>query len=151
MVRNYQKTLIAVQRKKIIVPFVIIFGTLSFAMPIPLCLQLPTPADNVALPAFAAARRAAAAPGVQQSIDISYPPGPQQQTRSNKVRRPDGTDRQTDGRRPNSHTDAAPRTTWAVPKYRAGDYNTHARTHAHTHTRLTALFRDYPGGPVPER
>ena len=25
---------------------------------------------------------------------------------------------------------------------------THARTHAHTH--LTALFRDYPGEPVPE-
>ena len=23
--------------------------------------------------------------------------------------------------------------------------------HTHTHTRLTALFRDYPGGPVPER
>jgi len=22
---------------------------------------------------------------------------------------------------------------------------------AHTHTRLTALFRDYPGEPVPER
>ena len=29
----------------------------------------------------------------------------------------------------------------------------HARTHArtHTHTRLAALFRDYPGEPVPER
>ena len=24
-------------------------------------------------------------------------------------------------------------------------------THTHTHPRLTALFRDYPGGPVPER
>jgi len=24
-------------------------------------------------------------------------------------------------------------------------------THTHTHTRLTALFRDYPGEPVPER
>jgi len=23
-------------------------------------------------------------------------------------------------------------------------------THTHTHTRLTALFRDYPGEPVPE-
>jgi len=23
--------------------------------------------------------------------------------------------------------------------------------HTHTHTRLTALFRDYPGEPVPER
>jgi len=27
--------------------------------------------------------------------------------------------------------------------------NTHTQTH--THTRLTALFRDYPGEPVPER
>jgi len=39
----------------------------------------------VALPAIAAARRAAnrvaAAPAVQQSIDISYPPSQQQQTR----------------------------------------------------------------------
>jgi len=25
------------------------------------------------------------------------------------------------------------------------------RQHTHTHTRLTALFRDYPGEPVPER
>ena len=25
------------------------------------------------------------------------------------------------------------------------------RAHTHTHTRLTALFRDYPGDPVPER
>jgi len=47
----------------------------------------------VALPAFAAARRAAAAPAVQQSIDISYPPGPQQQTRRtllHQVNRTDG-------------------------------------------------------------
>jgi len=49
----------------------------------------------VALPAFAAARRVAARllltagpPAVQQSIDISWPPDPQQQTRS--MRRPDG-------------------------------------------------------------
>jgi len=37
----------------------------------------------------------------QQSIDISCPPGPtalQQRTRSSGVRRPDGTDRQTDAR-----------------------------------------------------
>ena len=27
----------------------------------------------------------------------------------------------------------------------------HARMHAHTHTRLTALFQDYLGKPVPER
>jgi len=38
-------------------------------------VQLPTSAVNVALPAFAAASRAAA-PAVQQSIDISYPPEP---------------------------------------------------------------------------
>jgi len=41
-------------------------------------VQLPASADNVALPAFAAALRAA----VQQSIDISCPLGPQQQTRN---------------------------------------------------------------------
>jgi len=39
----------------------------------------------VTLSAFAAERRAAArtaaAPAVQQSLNISYPPGPQQQTR----------------------------------------------------------------------
>jgi len=39
------------------------------------CVQLPAYAENVALPAFSAARRAAAraaaAPAVQQSIDIS--------------------------------------------------------------------------------
>ena len=28
---------------------------------------------------------------------------------------------------------------------------THTQTHARTHTRLTAVFRDYPGEPVPER
>ena len=27
----------------------------------------------------------------------------------------------------------------------------HAPVISHTHTRLTALFWDYPGGPVPER
>jgi len=40
-------------------------------------------------------------PAVQQSIDVSWPPGPQQQTRSSGVRLPNGgTDRQTDGRTP---------------------------------------------------
>jgi len=35
---------------------------------------------------------------VQQSIDISWPPGPQQQTRRSGVRRPnDEADRETDG------------------------------------------------------
>jgi len=56
----------------------------------------------VALTAFAAERRAAAwlmlTPAVQQSIDICWPVGPQQQTRSNSVLQPDGTDRQTDAR-----------------------------------------------------
>jgi len=71
-------------------------------------VQLPTSADNVALPAFAAARRAAApllltaGPlAVQQSTNISRPPGPQQQTLSSGVRRPGGqTDGRTDGRLP---------------------------------------------------
>ena len=40
--------------------------------------------------------RAAAAPAVQQSIDISYPPGPQQQTRRTLLQRANGTDRRTD-------------------------------------------------------
>jgi len=44
-----------------------------------------TTTTNVPLPAFA--RRT---PAVQQSIDIFYPPGPQQQTRSS------GTDKRTD-------------------------------------------------------
>ena len=44
---------------------------------------------------------------VQQSIDVSWPPGPQQQTRSSGVRRPDGTDRRTDRRTPDSCTDPA--------------------------------------------
>jgi len=60
----------------------------------------------VALPAFAAARRAAARllltagpSAMQQSIGILWPPSPQQQTRSSGERRPNGqTDRQTDGR-----------------------------------------------------
>ena len=52
-----------------------------------------TYAQNVALPAFVRCM-----PAVQQSIDISYPPSPQQQTCSSGVWRPDGTDRQTDGR-----------------------------------------------------
>jgi len=45
----------------------------------------------VPLPAFAAARRAAAAPAVQQSIDISYPSGPQQQTRRTLLQRAMGS------------------------------------------------------------
>jgi len=41
--------------------------------------------------------RAAAAPAMQQSIDISCPPCPQQQTRRTLLQRANGTDRQTDG------------------------------------------------------
>ena len=31
------------------------------------------------------------------------------------------------------------------------NYLTFAKINTHTHTRLTAVFRDYPGEPVPER
>jgi len=64
-------------------------------------------ADNVALPAFASARRATAPllltagpPAVQQSIDrISWLPGPQRQNRRSGVRWPVGrTDRRTNAR-----------------------------------------------------
>jgi len=66
------------------------------------CVQLPTSADNVTLLAFPAE-----APAVQQSIDISWPPGPQQQTRRGSVRPPnDGTDRQTDARQFRRHCSA---------------------------------------------
>jgi len=57
----------------------------------------------VALPAFAAARRAAAraaaAPAVQQSIDICQLPDPQQQTCRTLLQRANGTDRRTEGHR----------------------------------------------------
>ena len=46
---------------------------------------------------------------LQQSIDISWPPGPQQQTCSSGIR-----DRQTDGRTPVSCIDSAAYTTRAV-------------------------------------
>jgi len=68
----------------------------------------------MALPAFADARRAAAAPAVQQSIDISYPPGPQQQTRRTLLQRADGTARRTDGQTPYRFIDHASRTMRAV-------------------------------------
>ena len=62
-------------------------------------------ADNVPLPAYAAARRAAAQllltaapPAVKQSIGIFWPPGSRQQTRSG--RRMGETDRQKDTRHP---------------------------------------------------
>jgi len=59
--------------------------------------SLVNSAVNVVLPAFAAA-----APAVQQSIDISFPPGPQQQTRRTLLQLANGrekegqTDRWTD-------------------------------------------------------
>jgi len=60
----------------------------------------------------------AGTPSVQQSIDISWPPGPQQQTRRRGVQRPDKTDRQTDreadGRMPESWMDPAPHTIRAL-------------------------------------
>jgi len=51
--------------------------------------------------------RAAAAPAVQQAIDISYLPGPQQQTRRTMLQRANGTDRQTDRRTAYRFIDAA--------------------------------------------
>ena len=62
--------------------------------------RLATPADNVALPAFAAARRAAARmllSAARAAIDrYLLPAGP---TAANPPQRPNaGTDRQTDGR-----------------------------------------------------
>ena len=55
-------------------------------------VQLPTSADKAALPTFVAAGPLA----MQLLIDISWLPGPQQQTCSS-TRRPDGqTDRRTD-------------------------------------------------------
>ena len=70
------------------------------------CLQLPATADNVALPASTAERRAAARllltagpPVVQQSLDISWlAAGPTAANpRNSGVRRPDGRNGQTDG------------------------------------------------------
>jgi len=59
----------------------------------------------VALPAYAAARCAAARllvtagpPTMQQSIGISWSPGPQQQTRSSGAWQSYGTNGRTDGR-----------------------------------------------------
>jgi len=72
-------------------------------------VQLPMSAENVALLDFAAT-----APAVQQSIDISYSPGPQQQTRraayccSGRIGR-------TDGRTQYRCVDPAPHTMMAVP------------------------------------
>jgi len=56
----------------------------------------------VALPTFAAA-----APAMQQLIDISYRPGPQQQTHHMLLQQANGTDSRTDGQT-NSRTDTVP-------------------------------------------
>ena len=69
-------------------------------------VQLPAPAVNVTLPAFA--RRTLlliTGVAVQQLLDISCPPGPRQQTRSIGLRRPNGTDGRTDGRTRGSFVD----------------------------------------------
>jgi len=72
------------------------------------CVQLPTYADYVALPAFALRTPILLRAG-QQSIDVSCAPGPRQQICRQ-------TDRQTDGRTPFRYTDHAPHTMRAVPR-----------------------------------
>ena len=84
------------------------------------CVQLPTSADNVALPAFAAARRAAARlllGAGRAAIDRSHG----RRAHSSKPAagacggRMAQTDRQTDGGTPDRCIDSAPHTTWTVP------------------------------------
>ena len=78
-------------------------------------VQLPTSADNVALPMFGhrmplLRHSCCCVLAMQQSIDISCPLGHQQQTCSSGIWRPDGTDGRTDGRTqdPALHTQALP-------------------------------------------
>ena len=77
------------------------------------CVELPTSADNVTLPAFAGKRRAAAplllgARRPPLSIDICCPHGAQQQTRRTpRLRSNNGTD----GRTLDRFIDLAPHTT----------------------------------------
>ena len=70
-------------------------------------VQLPTSADNVTLPTFAAVQHGAAAadrqPAGRAAIDRFWPPGPQQQTRrtlmlTGQADKQTDTVRQTDGR-----------------------------------------------------
>jgi len=90
----------------------------------------------VALPAFAAARRAVArlllsagSPAVQQAIDISWPPVSKQQTRSSGVQRPDWqTDRRTDARQLNRSCSAY---------YAGSDSNEHSAL------QLLTVMHDY--------
>jgi len=79
------------------------------------CVQLSTSADNVALPAFADEHRAAVRLLLstrQQPIDTFCLPGPQQQTRSCKMRCTNEidrlTDKQTGGWTLYHYTDPAP-------------------------------------------
>ena len=67
-------------------------------------------------------------PATQQSIDISCSPGPQQQTCRGSVRRPDGTDRWTDGRTTDSCIDPTWHrpTMWTVP-IKAAELENHLR------------------------
>jgi len=76
---------------------------------IQVCVQLSTPAVNVALPAFATARCCGADRAA--IIDISYPPGPQQQTRRTLLQRANWNH----GRTPYRYTEPAPHTMQAVP------------------------------------
>ena len=81
-------------------------------------VQHPTSAVNVTLLAFAAERRAAAAErcGRAASIDISCPPGAQQQTHSSAVQQAnDGTEAQTDRRTPDRYIEPAAYSMQAVP------------------------------------
>jgi len=52
---------------------------------------------------------------------------------------------------PYADTDAVASEVTKIMMSASNAANTHAHAHAHTHARLTALFQDYPGGPVPER
>ena len=45
----------------------------------------------------------------------------------------------------------SPSRLWTMPMSPHGHCVTTESTQLYTHTRLTALFRDYPGEPVPER
>ena len=87
-----------------------IWSTVSYCFGKPFIVQLPTSADNVALPAFGRRTPPLCAVLLQRlccsimqpplSMDISCLPGPQQQTRRSCVRRRIGqTDRQMDGHR----------------------------------------------------
>ena len=80
------------------------------------CVQLPASAAGVTLPAVAAAAPLLLSAGMQQTVDISCPPGAQQLTCSSGVRRVnDGTDRQTDGRTVDRSVDPSARTMRALP------------------------------------